>query len=55
MGLRGSVYYYYSLKNKKDKNPFFIFIKNNINLGNIPSSLFKLFEIKEEIIAYCYI
>ena len=42
MGLKGSVYYYYSLKDKKDKNPFFIFIKNNINLKDILFSLFKL-------------
>jgi hypothetical protein len=42
MGLRGSVYYYYSLRDKKNKNPFLIFIKNNINPRDIPSSLFKL-------------
>jgi hypothetical protein len=43
MGLKGSIYYYCYNRNKRDKTPFLIFIKNNIDLGNIPFYLPKLF------------
>jgi hypothetical protein len=42
MGLRGSVYHYYSLRDRKGKTPFLVFIENNIDLGNIPFHLPKL-------------
>jgi hypothetical protein len=42
MGLRGNVNYYCFFKNKKNKTPFLIFIKNNINLRDIPFYLLKL-------------
>ena len=55
MGLRGSVYHRYSLRDRKSKTPFLISIENNIDLGNIPSHLPKLSQIEEEIIAHYYI
>jgi hypothetical protein len=42
MGLKDSVYYNYSFRDKKGKTLFLIFIKNNINLRDIPFYLLKL-------------
>jgi hypothetical protein len=42
MGLKDSVYYNYSLRDKKSKTLFLISIENNIDLGDIPSYLSRL-------------
>jgi hypothetical protein len=42
MGLKDSVCYNYSLRDKKDQTPFLISVDNNIDLGDIPSYLPKL-------------
>jgi hypothetical protein len=42
MGLKDSVYYNYSLRDKKGRTLFLMSIENNIDLGDIPSYLPKL-------------